>query len=192
MVIDLARFELDREKTVLLVVDVQEKLVPTLPQQVYCRTLANIRFLTDSARQLGVPVVVTEQYPKGLGHTVPELQAVGDEKTVEKVSFSCCGEPSFLEHLQELKRPQVLVTGMEAHVCVYQTVLGLLGRGLEPHLVRDAVIARGKVDYLNALELARAAGAVVTTAETAVFQLMRSSAIPEFRAISALLKERTF
>ncbi|HKK01116.1 MAG TPA: isochorismatase family protein [Desulfuromonadales bacterium] len=191
MATDLAHFELDREKTVLLVVDVQEKLVPNLPQQVYLRTLANIRFLTDCARQLGVPVMVTEQYPKGLGHTVSELKAVDDEKTFAKVSFSCCGEPSFMEHLQGLKRSQVLVTGMEAHVCVYQTVLGLLGLGLQPHLVRDAVISRGKVDYLNALELARAAGATVTTAETALFQLMRSSAIPEFKAISALLKERT-
>ncbi len=96
-----------------------------------------------------------------------------------------------MQHLQTLGRKQVIVTGMEAHVCVLQTVLGLLAAGYHVHLVRDGIIARGKIDYLNALEVAREAGAVVTTAETTVFQLLRVATAPEFKAISALVKERS-
>ncbi|MBE0598759.1 MAG: isochorismatase family protein, partial [Desulfuromonadales bacterium] len=96
----------------------------------------------------------------------------------------------FLQRLQQLGRRQVIVTGMEAHVCVWQTVLGLLQAGYQVHLVRDAIIARGKIDYLNTLESARQAGAVVTTAETAIFQLLQTAEATEFKAISALVKER--
>lgn len=184
-------FQLDREKSVLLVVDVQQKLIPAMPQKVYRETLRSIDFLVRSARLLDVPVTATEQYPKGLGPTVPELADACRDSVVQKMSFGCCGEPSFLDHLKKLGRPQVIVTGMEAHVCVWQTVMGLLGAGLRVHLVRDAIISRGKIDYLNALDLARQAGAVITTAETAVFQLLRTAAAPEFKAVSALVKEKS-
>jgi isochorismate hydrolase len=162
-----------------------------MPQKVYRQTLRSIDFLVKSADLLQVPVVATEQYRKGLGPTVPELADACREKVVEKVSFGCCGEPSFIQRMQVLGRKQVIVTGMEAHVCVWQTVLGLLGAGYHVHLVRDAIISRGKIDYLNALELAREAGAVVTTAETTAFQLLRVATAPEFKAISALVKERS-
>lgn len=188
---NLAAFQLDREKALLVVVDVQQKLVTAMPQKVYRETLRSIEFLVKTSKLLGVPVTVTEQYPRGLGATVPELAEVCGETAIEKMSFGCCGEPSFIEHLKKLGRPQVIVTGMEAHVCVWQTVLGLLGAGFQVHLVRDAVISRGKTDYLNALDLARQAGAVVTTAETAAFQLMQTAAAPEFKGVSSLVKERS-
>ncbi|MFA5516341.1 MAG: isochorismatase family protein [Desulfuromonadales bacterium] len=185
------RFGLDRNKAVLLVIDVQQKLIPAMPKKVYRQTLRSIEFLVQSARLLQLPVVATEQYPKGLGSTIPELAEACRDKVVEKVSFGCCGEPAFLEHLKEQGRNQVVVVGMEAHVCVLQTVLGLLDAGYCVHLVRDAIISRGKIDYLNALEMARQAGAVVTTAETAAFQMVQVATAPEFKAISALVKERS-
>lgn len=184
------KFLLDKSRASLVVVDVQQKLVKAMPETIYRQTLKSIEFMVECARLLGMPVTVTEQYPRGLGHTVPELVETGPEKTVEKVSFGCCGEKNFVGRLLELGRPQVVVTGMEAHVCVYQTVLGLLEEGYDVHLVRDAIISRSKVDYENALELSRQAGAVVTTAETAVFQLVGTAAAAEFKPVSALVKER--
>jgi nicotinamidase-related amidase len=186
----LDKFWLDRDKALLVVIDVQQRLIPTMPAKVYRPVLRTIDFLVRTSRQLQLPVILTEQYPKGLGPTVPELAEAGREKLIEKLTFGSCGEPNFLDHLKKLGRTQVLVTGMEAHVCVYQTVLGLLGAGYHVHLVRDAIISRGKIDYLNALDSARHAGAVVTTAETAAFQLLRTAAAADFKAVSALVKER--
>jgi len=183
-------FWLDREQAVLVVVDVQQRLVPAMETAVYERVRRTIEMLVEGAALLGVPVVATEQYPKGLGPTVEELAAACRNRVVEKVSFGCCGEPDFLAWLRQLGRSQVIVTGMEAHVCVYQTVLGLLDAGYRVHLLRDAVCSRGKVDWLCALENAARAGAVVSTAETALFQMLRNSAVPEFKAISALVKGR--
>ena len=187
---DISRFRIDREKAVLVVVDVQEKLIPSMPSSVWAQTLRNIRFLVAGAEVLQVPVVATEQYPQGLGHTIDELAPACREKVVAKTSFGCCGEPAFMEHLQQLGRSQVLVVGMETHVCVQQTVLGLLERGYHVHLVRDAVISRGKVDYINALETAASAGATLTTAETALFAMTGDSRAAEFKAISTLVKNR--
>ncbi len=187
---DLNRFWADREKAVLVVVDVQQRLVPSMNQDIYRQTRLNIDMLLKGAEELGVPVVATEQYPKGLGHTVPELAEACQSKLIEKASFGCCGEPAFPDYIKSLDRPQVIVTGMEAHVCVYQTVLGLLEAGYQVHLVRDGICSRGKVDYQSALDNAARAGAVVTTAETVLFQLLRTAAAPEFKAISALIKKR--
>lgn len=186
-----SKFQLEKAQASLVIVDVQERLVPSMPPKVYQGVLASIRFLVESCDLLGVPVTVTEQYPRGLGATVKELAPAAAGQAVEKVSFGCCGEPAFTRRLGGLGRNQVLLVGMEAHVCVYQTVLELLEAGYQVHLVRDAIVSRGKIDYLNALELARAAGAVVTTAETAVFQLLGAASAPEFKSISALVKARS-
>jgi nicotinamidase-related amidase len=188
---NVSKFWLDRHQTVLAVIDVQERLVPSMDQKIYQRVKANIEFLIKTADELKIPVIVTEQYPKGLGHTVAELAgASGEPGAIEKLSFGCCGEPDFMRRLQELGRDNILVTGMEAHVCVYQTVLGLIESGYNAHLVRDAICSRGKVDYLTALDLSRSAGAVVTTAETAAFQLLKVAGSPEFKAISKLVREK--
>jgi nicotinamidase-related amidase len=109
---------------------------------------------------------------------------------VEKVSFGCCGEPDFLEALKETGRSQVIVTGMEAHVCVYQTVLGLLEDGYHVHLLSDSICSRSKADYLSGVANAGQAGAVVTTAETVLFQMLQESTHEQFKAVSKLVKER--
>ena len=184
------KFTLDREKAVLVVIDVQQRLVPSMDPTVYEKVRRSIACAVRGAELLGVPVVATEQYPKGLGPTVPELAAACTGQVIEELSFGCCGEPTFLDYLKGLGRNQVLVTGMEAHVCVYQTVLGLLEAGYHVHLLRDAICSRGKTDYVAALENAANAGAVVSTTEMAIFQLLRSAAAPEFKAVSALIKQR--
>ncbi|MDY6848918.1 MAG: isochorismatase family protein [Thermodesulfobacteriota bacterium] len=187
----VAKFILERDQAVLVVVDVQERLVPVMDQDRYAEVLRNITFVLKSARLLGVPVVGTEQYPRGIGHMVPDLADACRDKVIEKLTFGCCGEPSFIEHMNSLGRRQAIVVGMEAHVCVFQTVLGLLREGFDVHLVRDGIMSRGEIDYLNALESARSAGAVVTTSETAVFQLVKVSSDPQFKEISALVKARS-
>ena len=187
---DLGKFKLDAEKTVLVVIDVQERLVPAMPEDIYLRLRNTVAMLVEVAGLLGIPVVTTEQYPKGIGHTVPELAAACNETVIEKVSFGCCGEPNFLKALKNTGRTQVLITGMEAHVCVYQTVLGLLEDGYYVHLIRDAVCSRNKTDYLAGVANAGQAGAVVTTAETVMFQMLQESTHEQFRAVSKLVKER--
>jgi len=187
---DLGKFKLDAEKAVLVVIDVQERLVPAMPEDVYLRLRNTVAMLVEVAGLLGLPVVTTEQYPKGIGHTVPELAAACNETVIEKVSFGCCGEATFLEALKNTGRTQVLITGMEAHVCVYQTVLGLLEDGYYVHLVRDAICSRNKTDYLAGVANAGQAGAVVTTAETVMFQMLQESTHEQFRAVSKLVKGR--
>lgn len=187
---DLDRFFLDSDKAVLVVIDVQSRLVPAMPQQVYARMLATTAMLVEAARLLGIPVVTTEQYPQGIGHTVPELAAACAEGVIEKTSFGCCGEPSFLQAMEQRGRQQVIVTGMEAHVCVYQTVLGLLAAGYHVQLVRDAICSRNKEDFRAGVSNAARAGALVVTAEMVLFQLLQGSRHDQFKAISRLVKER--
>jgi nicotinamidase-related amidase len=190
MSIDLDTFWLDKHKAVLLVIDVQAKLVPAMPHNVYERMRATTAMLVEAARLLDIPVITTEQYPQGIGHTVPELAAACARGAIEKTSFGCCGEPAFLATLDQLGRRQVIVTGMEAHVCVYQTVLGLLDAGYHVHLLRDAVCSRRKEDFRAGMTNAAKAGALVVTAEMALFQLLKDSRHEQFRAISRLIKER--
>jgi len=190
MSMDIGQFKLDEGKAVLVVIDIQERLVPAMPQKIYLRLRDSVAMLVESAALLGVPVITTEQYPKGIGHTVPELAAACRGGVVEKVSFGCCGEPGFLAAIKATGRSQVVVTGMEAHVCVYQTVLGLLEDGYHVHLVGDAICSRNKTDYLAGVANAAQAGAVVTTVEMALFQMLQESTHAQFKAISALVKNR--
>ncbi|MBP1777751.1 MAG: hypothetical protein H6Q86_3761, partial [candidate division NC10 bacterium] len=177
-------------QAVLVVIDVQAKLTPAMPSRVYERMRATTAMLVEAAQLLGIPVVTTEQYPQGIGHTVPELAAACKNGVIEKTSFGCCGEPAFAGALRQLGRQQLLVTGMEAHVCVYQTVLGLLAAGYHVHLVRDAICSRHKEDFRAGVSNAARAGAVVSTAEVVLFQLLKDSRHEQFRAISKLIKER--
>ena len=187
---NIEKFKLGADNAVLVVIDIQERLVTAMPKKVYGRMLKTVDMLVQAAKLMNVPIVTTEQYPKGIGHTVPELADACSDKVVEKVSFGCCGEPNFLAALKETGRSQVIVTGMEAHVCVYQTVLGLLEDGYNVHLLGDAICSRNKADYLSGVANAGQAGAVVTTAETVLFQMLQESTHEQFKSISKLVKER--
>lgn len=180
-------FMLVRDDATLLVVDIQERLAAAMPERE--RVVANAGHLIAAAKLLGVPVVHTEQYPRGLGPTVPELrEALEPAKAVEKLTFDCCGEPAFAPALDRAGRPTVIVCGMETHICVLQTVLGLLAGGRTVHVAADAVCSRSPENTRTALELLRDAGAVISCTETVLFQLLGRAGTPEFKAIQARIR----
>jgi len=172
--------------TGLLVVDVQERLVPAIAE--HDRVVWNVRRLIGAAKILNVPVAATEQYPKGLGPTLPELaERIG--LIPSKLTFSCCGCPEIFLEWQRRNIHKVLVCGVEAHVCVQQTVLDLLGNGWRVYVAADAVGSRREMDYRTALWRMDASGATITTTEAAMFEWCRVAGTPEFKQISQLAKE---
>ncbi len=175
-----------RGKAALLVIDLQERLAAAMPGPSLERVVNRTRAAIAGAKALGLPVVATEQYPKGLGPTLPSIrEALGDARAVEKVQFSCA-LPEVLSALGD--RTQILVTGMETHVCVFQTVRDLAERGLTPFLCADAVLSRTELDRDVGLALCGKAGAVTTTVEAALFDLLGRAGTPEFKQISAAVK----
>jgi nicotinamidase-related amidase len=174
---------------VLVVVDVQERLFNAMDAERRDDMVANVKILVSAARRLGIPVLVTEQYPKGLGRTLPEVRALlGETPAFEKTAFSCAGADGFMERLRGLGADHVLLTGIEAHVCVLLTALDLLTRGLGVSIVADAVCSRRSVSLETGLGQARQAGAVITSTETVVFQLLGSADTDAFRELSKLLR----
>jgi nicotinamidase-related amidase len=177
---------ISRTDSALLVIDVQEKLMPAIPGA--GKILWNLRRLIDAAQVLGVPVVASEQYPQGLGPTVPEL-AARIEKRSAKRCFSCRELPEMLAGFRERNIFKLLVAGIETHVCVQQTVLDLIADGWRTYVAVDAVGARFDLDHVTALRRMEAAGAVLTTAESALFEWCETAAAPEFKQISQLVRE---
>jgi nicotinamidase-related amidase len=178
---------MNRSDTALLVVDMQEKLVRLIPK--HAPLVWNIGRLIDGAKILGLPVLATEQYPQGLGPTSPELAArLGDIPA--KLAFSCgeCGE--LFEELSRKGIHRILVCGIEAHVCVQQSVHDLLAAGFRVYLAADAVGARGWLDCETALQRMNSAGATITTVEAALFEWCDVAGTPEFKQISALVKQQ--
>ncbi len=179
------KFRLFKSQAGLLVVDVQDRLCaamePRALERMVQRTCAAIR----GAQALGLPVVYTEQYPKGLGGTIPALKDLLAAATrVEKLTFSC----AVPEVVSALKRNQILIAGMEAHVCVFQTARDLAEQQFYPYLLSDAVLSRSEEDRQAGLALCREVGAVVTTVESALFDLLGKAGTPEFKAVSAAVK----
>lgn len=175
--------------SVLVVIDVQEKLlaaVPTGPALV-----REVGFLLDAAALLGVPAVATEQYPKGLGPTVPDLARRLPADRPAKTAFSCCGAAGFVEQLKAAGRRQAVLVGMEAHVCVLHTALDLLAGGCEVFLPADAVASRSAFDRDTALRRLERAGAVLTTAEATAFEWVGDASHPQFKPLSRLVVERS-
>ena len=181
------KFFIDKQDTVLLIVDIQEKLAAVMKEK--DRVVKNNQHLIELAKMIHLPVMVTEQYPKGLGATVPELRdALPFYRPIEKMTFDCCGQPSFLEALKEHSTSNVVLTGMETHICVLQTCIGLLKGGINVHVVQDAVCSRTKENWKTGIEFMREAGAVVTCTETVLFQLLKVAGTEEFKAISKRIK----
>ncbi|MFZ5471277.1 MAG: isochorismatase family protein [Myxococcota bacterium] len=181
------RYRLEKENTALLVVDVQERLCAAMEPEACERLVKRTVAAIAGAKALGLPVVVTEQYPKGLGPTVSAIKEAlgGDSHPVEKVEFSCALD----EVLRRFgDRKQIIVTGMETHVCVFQTARDLAERKLTPYVCRDAVLSRTAEDKEVGLELCREAGAVITSVEAALFDVLRRAGSPEFKAVSAAVK----
>lgn len=178
---------LDRGRSCLLVVDLQDAYVGKLHQEE--RTVAAARRLVEAAPLLEIPVLLTEQYPKGLGNTRKEIAEVlpGDVIRFEKTAFSCLGAPGLREQLRALGREQVIVVGIETHVCVAQTVHDLLEMGLQPHLVRDAVTARFPLEDETGFAKSVGSGAVPASSESVLFELLGDARAPAFKAVHRLV-----
>lgn len=181
------QFRLKVEDTALLVVDLQEKLLPKI---INADDVArNATFMVKAAKTLGVPVLATEQYPKGLGSTVEPLRGL-IEKVWEKQFFSAVREGGVLDFLKSDARIKVVLVGIEAHICVMQTVLDLLNQGFHVFICVDAVSSRYAIDVKIALKRMQQAGAVLVTSETCVYELLETAANPVFKEISAMVQER--
>lgn len=181
------QYRLKVEDTALLVVDIQEKLLPKITQS--GEVLRNASFLVKAAKTLGVPVIATEQYPKGLGPTVEPIR--GLLTTVwEKKTFSAVAEGGALDFLKSDARIKVVVVGIEAHICVMQTVLDLLNQGFHVFVCVDAVSSRYAIDVKIALKRMQQAGAILVTSETCVYEWLETAVNPAFKEISAMVQER--
>ena len=177
---------MNRDDSALLVVDVQEKLVRLVPG--HERLVWNIGRLIDGAKVLGVPVLATEQYPQGLGPTTSEL-ARRLTDVPAKITFSCGGCPALFRPLQARGLYKILVVGIETHVCIQQTALDLLHDGFRVYVAVDAVGSRFEIDYQTALRRLDSAGATLTTTEAALFEWCDAAGTPEFKQISALVRQ---
>jgi nicotinamidase-related amidase len=178
-----------REEAVLIIIDVQDALIRNMNQEVGKNVIRNIRTLLAFAKKMDIPILITEQYPKGLGKTVPEIKIeIESILPIEKVSFSCCGVETFNDQLSQLGRKRVILTGIETHVCVLQTTGDLIQKGYEVHAVADAICSRRKLDWEIGLRWMEKRGAMISTTEIIAFQLLKEAGTEEFRELSKLLK----
>jgi len=180
--------KLSRASAALAVIDMQEAFRPVIPD--FSEVASRIAIAVEGARLLEVPVIVTEQYPKGLKHTAEEIlpSLPAEMKAIEKSCFSSCGATDFLYQLASRDIKQVIVCGIEAHICVMQTTLDLLERGFEVFLLVDCITSRKPENKEAGLARLTQAGAVLSTLEMCLFEMMASSDSPQFKAIQKLIK----
>lgn len=180
---------IQREEAVLVVVDVQDVLMKQMEKGVAEKVIRNIRILLAFAKKMAIPVLVTEQYPKGLGPTISEIKMdLGPIPAIEKVSFSCCGVEMFNEKMNQTGRKQVLLSGIETQVCVLQTADDLIQKGYQVHAIADAICSRRKLDWEIGLRWMEKKGAMISTTEIIAFQLLKEAGTEEFRVLSKWLK----
>lgn len=179
---------LDAGQTALVIIDMQEAFRNSISD--FAETSARIALMAHAAQLLGVPVVVTEQYPKGLGRTAAEIRAVlpAAIEPIEKTAFSSCGAQEFVAALESAGARQVLVCGIEAHVCVNQTTHDLLARGYRVHLLAECINSRSAHNRETGLAKMRQSGALPTSIEMSLFELMRDAAHEQFKAVQKLIK----
>src|SRR5208283_5182787 len=186
---EMARRALDPEQCALIVVDIQEKLLPPIWEKE--RLVRNAQLLIRLAGILKIPALVSTQYMKGLGNTVPEVAALlPDTPSIDKMMFSCFGSEVFCSLLKRLpgQRTTVLLCGMETHICVMQTALGALREGYLVHVASDAVSSRTELNWRIGLDRMRAAGAILSSTEMMIYELLRSSGAPAFKELLPYLK----
>lgn len=183
----MEKFVLKKDEAVLVIVDIQERLAAVMDERQ--KVVDNCLHLIELARLQNIPIIINEQYPKGLGPTVPEIKhALEPYKPLEKLTFSCCGGSEFPDHIAGTGRKKVILCGMETHVCVLQTCIDLLAKDYVVHSVSDAICSRTNDNYRTALEYMRDAGAVITCTETVLFQLLEKAGTEEFKIISKRIK----
>lgn len=181
-------YRLERKRTALLIVDVQEKLFPYVENS--CHVMQALQKLIRGFQILNLPIYVSEQYPKGLGSTVAILKGVLGEKQqfLAKTAFSCCDDETVKKKLLNDHADQWVIGGIEAHVCILQTAKDLLQQGRQVVVVNDAISSRSVYDYSTAIAELRDCGARISSTETVLFELLRNSQAAEFKEISQLIK----
>lgn len=179
----------DSQTSTLMVIDIQERLTSSMPAGVRDRVIEQVSVLLTAAESLAIPVLLTEQYPKGLGPTEKALlnKLPNNTPVIEKTSFSLVKAESVIESLQQSGRKQVFLVGMETHICVLQTALDLLKQGYEVFVVEDAVSSRAKGNQFNALQRLRLAGAVITNVESLLFEWLGDAKHPAFKQLAKLI-----
>ena len=185
---EIARRPLRADDSVLAVVDIQEKLLPSIHEKE--RVVRNAQLLIRLAGILGLPVALSVQYPKGLGQTIPEIASLLEGvKPIEKLEFGCFGNADYCSAISRLAgRNTLLVCGIETHICVTQTVLGALNQGLSVHVAADAVSSRTELNWKIGLERMREAGAVISSTEMMIYEVLGKSGTPAFKEILQYLK----
>lgn len=183
----MKKYILKKDQAVMVIVDMQERLAAVMSERK--KVADNTIHLIELCRLQGMPVILNEQYPKGLGPTVPEIrEALKDNPAHEKTTFSCCGEGGFLPALNATEKKQIILVGMETHVCVLQTCLDLLKGDFIVHAVADAICSRTKENYKIGLGIMKDAGAVITSTETVLFQVLEKAGTEEFKIISKRIR----
>lgn len=177
---------LSAERSLLLVVDIQDRLMPSIHQGE--RVVAKTTALMGAAAELAVPVMITEQYPKGLGHTAPVLLEAGGYELFEKITFSAARTPEVSDRLAVLGRDQIVICGAEAHVCVQQTAIDLKLSGYEVYVVADAISSREAENARLATERMRALGLQIVSTEMVIFEWLERAGTPTFKSVLPLIK----
>jgi len=178
---------LDSQNTLILLIDFQPKIINATKDKTL---LAYAKKLVQAACLLNIPIVATEQNPAKLGDTEPSLEYLFPEETkiVSKTAFSALKENGFSELLREYNRKQIILCGVEAHICVYQTAMDLVRRGFDVHFIKEASASRTEYEFISAIEQMRQAGITVTTLETVLFELIEDSKHPQFKEVQKLIK----
>lgn len=178
---------LERQYTALLVIDIQDRVHAVMRYREEVEN--NAPKLIRGCQILHVPIFLTEQYPKGLGHTISSIRyALQAALPIQKMTFSCCGSEELMKGLHEKNIRQVILAGIETHVCVLQTALDLMANDFQVHVAKDAISSRREFDHKTALQRLIQAGAIMTTTETALFELMVRAGSAEFKEVSKLIK----
>ncbi len=176
---------LNAENSLFLMIDMQEKLVAATSA---AREVQNAKKLMKTAEVLSIPTIITEQYPKGLGTTVEDLKEFCKDNVFEKTSFSALAEGEIAQKIAAIAPKHVILFGIEAHICVYQTALSLIDKGYDVYMVTDASSSRDDFQHKTALKLMEMAGVKIATSEIVIFELLKTSKHPNFKEIQALIK----
>ena len=176
----------DCKETAIICIDIQEKLVNMLKNS--AEIAQNTTKLMETAAILDIAAIITEQYPKGLGSTIETIKNIKNFKTIEKTTFSAYQTEEFKNEFDKLKVKNVVIFGIETHICVYQTVIDLLEKGYNVYVVNNCSSSRDELNHKTALKLMRQKGAFITTLEIVLFDFLKSSKHPNFKEIQGLIK----
>jgi nicotinamidase-related amidase len=186
------KYSINPQNSLFLLIDFQANLAAAMEKEVYENSERNVGLMVSACNVLQMPIIVTEQYRKGLGQTVERVrEKLGEAyRPIDKMEFSCLANPPFMTEFRRAKRDHIVVAGIESHVCVLQTVLDLVSDGHRVHILSDGVCSRYKTDWEAAIGYMRDAGAVISTTEIVVFQLLKKAGTPEFKSLSPLFKNK--